>query len=143
MGCLFSICLEGCSPVKHQHGWIPPSSGAIKQLKPGITTQEQTLALLGTPTCVGTFDDKTWYYISRITKSYTSFTRPTLLDNKVHMLTFNANGTLECMAVTEKDAIKDVTCVARETPTKGYKPSVFKQMFKNLGRFNAGSAPKH
>jgi outer membrane protein assembly factor BamE (lipoprotein component of BamABCDE complex) len=136
---LVSCYMAGCAPTYHQHGQIAPCEAVFEGLQKGITPKETVIDLLGAPTVISTFDDQKWYYISRQTKSHTSFSRPTLRKSTVHLLTFQPDGALKSVELLSPDAVRDVTPVTRQTPTKGYDPSIFKQMFKNLGRFDAGA----
>jgi outer membrane protein assembly factor BamE (lipoprotein component of BamABCDE complex) len=137
----YLLSLSGCTPTIQNRGWIPQEC-LLDQFKPGITTKDQIQCALGVPTLISTFDDKTWYYISQVTKSETSFSRPKLLKSDVYVFEFGPDQRLISYEVFDKEKIREITPVPRETDTRGYNVSILKQMFKNLGRFNAGGQQK-
>lgn len=134
-----SLFLSACSPKIHQHGWIPPSEKPLEGIKAGVTTKDQVQSAWGKPTFISTFDEQSWYYVSRVTRSSTSLSHPDLLSNTVYKLVFSANGILKSFEALGKDQIQAITMLERETPTRGNAPSVLKQIFKNIGRVNAGA----
>ena len=69
--------------VRHQAG--------VTQIQPGIDDRTQVAKLLGSPSTVATFNDKTWYYISKKT-SRIAFWDPTVLDQEVLMVKFLDGG---------------------------------------------------
>ena len=128
----------GCSPTVDQKGWIAPSPTIWKKLTVGTTTPDDAVTLLGTPTVVSTFDNRVWYYIERITRTRATFSHPALEKEYITRLTFDDTGRLSQLERLEIQDIAEVKPDSEETPTRGYKPSILSQMFRNLGRFNSG-----
>ncbi len=127
--------LGGCTPVVHQNGWVDNIEN-VKQLKVGVTTKDQVMALLGTPTLTSTRDENRWYYVSRVTECLSTINRPRIIHKVAYVLSFDSKGILQEVETIREG--QDISPVSRETPTKGYTPSVFQQMFKNLGRVDSG-----
>ena len=83
LGCaLAAALLAGCAPIVHQQGHIRDAE-VLAQIEPGQQTREEVARLLGTPSAVGTFDDRRWYYISRRTET-TAFYEPELVNQERH-----------------------------------------------------------
>src|SRR5690554_4585261 len=126
--------LSACQPRIDIRGNLPDPE-LVAKLQPGIHDRDQVARLLGTPSTVGTFDDRTWYYISKRTKSV-AFFRPELVDQQVLAVEFDSAGVLKEVKLYGKDDGREVELVERETPTHGRDISVLQQFLGNLGRFN-------
>ena len=66
---LMSACvalISACSPMVDSRGNLPDDD-AVLQVQPGIDDRSQVAKLLGSPSTIATFNDKTWYYISKKT----------------------------------------------------------------------------
>src|SRR5271169_130718 len=59
-----SALLVGCTISVDQRGNLPDPD-KLAEIQPGTTTKEQVVKVLGTPSSASTFNDDTWYYISR------------------------------------------------------------------------------
>jgi len=133
--------LAACTPERDLHG-ILPDKEQIAEIKPGQTRQEDVTRILGTPSATATFDKETWYYVGERTET-TAFFKPDVLEHKIVVVRFDKEGVVE--KVQQVDAMKagkEVTPVARETPTKGKELTVIQQLIGNVGRFNkAGESP--
>src|SRR3546814_15484806 len=53
-----------CSPRIDTRGNLPDPD-IVSELQPGLHDRDQVAQILGSPSTVGTFDDSTWYYISK------------------------------------------------------------------------------
>ena len=133
LGCaLAAAVLAGCEPIVHQQGHVSDPE-ALVEIKPGVQTREDVARLLGTPSSVGTFDDKHWYYISRRTET-TAFYEPDLVDQNVTVIAFDENGVVAevtSLALAEARAIEPVD---EESPTHGRTLGLLEQLFGNIGR---------
>ena len=63
----------------------------LDQIQVGVTTKEQVATLLGTPSSVATFGDRTWFYISETTQRR-AFLSPTILKSNVTRIEFTPLG---------------------------------------------------
>jgi outer membrane protein assembly factor BamE (lipoprotein component of BamABCDE complex) len=125
---------SGCAVNETRHGQVLPS-GAAQELSGGHMTQARVVELLGTPTSVSAFDRSRWYYISEI-QQFQAFFRPDVVAREVLILDFDNLQQLERVStLSEKDG-KEITLVARETPTEGNEMTIMEQLLGNLGRFN-------
>ena len=133
LGCtLAAILLAGCEPIVHQQGHVRDAA-VLAQIEPGVQTREDVARLLGTPSAVGTFDDKRWYYISRRTETE-AFYAPELVDQDITEIAFDENGVVaEVTSLSLADA-RAIEPVEEESPTRGRELSFFEQIFGNIGR---------
>ena len=128
-----SLCLTACATIDNRGHIIEPSQ--VAKIKVGVTTKEQVAELLGTPSSVSTFGNKTWFYMSEMTKRRAFFS-PTVLKSNVTRIEFDDQGKVRSLdSLTEKDK-QVVSHIQRSTPTSGHEFGVLEQIFGNVGRFN-------
>jgi outer membrane protein assembly factor BamE (lipoprotein component of BamABCDE complex) len=130
------IALSACSTTEEQRGNLPPSD-EMAQIHPGKTTKDQVVKILGTPSSVGVFDDKNWYYISARTKQY-AFFKPKVLDQQVFVVSFNSDGVVKAVGHKTLQDGQEVVPIARATPAPGRELTFLEQLIGNLGKFNSG-----
>jgi outer membrane protein assembly factor BamE (lipoprotein component of BamABCDE complex) len=130
--------LAACSKTVEQRG-NQPTAEKVAEIKPGISTQEDVTRILGTPSSVGTFDDKTWYYISRRTEQL-AFLTPDLVDQQVIAVSFDEQGLVREVRRHGMDERRAVTPVARSTPAAGKELSFIEQLIGNVGKFNPSAS---
>src|SRR5690606_26596225 len=99
------------------------------------TTKEEVGEILGTPSSVAPFDNKTWYYISEQTEQV-AFLSPTLIEGEIVTLTFDDQNRLASIDTTMIGERYRVKKTKREPPTSGHSFGVLEQLFGNIGRFN-------
>jgi outer membrane protein assembly factor BamE (lipoprotein component of BamABCDE complex) len=135
-----ALLLAGCAPMIDQRGNLPDET-KLASIKPGVTNKEAVSQLLGTPSSVSTFSDKTWYYISRRTET-TAFFAPEVVDQQVVKVGFDDSGVV---ADVERRGLADGRLIdpsPRVTPSAGRELNLFEQLLGNLGRFNTeGNTP--
>jgi outer membrane protein assembly factor BamE (lipoprotein component of BamABCDE complex) len=133
---LSALALGACAPTLDQRGNLPDPDDVLA-IEPGVQSKEQVAQLLGTPSTVGTFDDKTWYYISKRTETVAFFS-PSVLDQQVLVIKFDNNNMVQKVDLYGLDDAQEVSMESRETPTFGQKLSIIQQLFGNIGRFSKG-----
>jgi outer membrane protein assembly factor BamE (lipoprotein component of BamABCDE complex) len=129
-----AAALASCAYGTDLRGHLP-SSDELAQIHPGKTTKDQVVKILGTPSTVGVFDDKDWYYISSRTKDYT-FASPKILDQQVYVVAFNDDGVVRAVEHKTLQDGREVVPIARATPAPGRELTFLEQVLGNLGRFN-------
>lgn len=107
----------------------------IKKVTIGESTREDVAAILGSPSAVGTFNDAHWYYIGRQSQK-TAFFDPSIKDQQIIMVSFNDDGVVTEVKKSGLEDVKDISPVARSTPTSGQEVTVMKQLLGNVGKFN-------
>jgi outer membrane protein assembly factor BamE (lipoprotein component of BamABCDE complex) len=133
---LSALALGACAPTLDQRGNLPDPDDVLA-IEPGVQSKEQVAQLLGTPSTVGTFDDKTWYYISKRTET-TAFFTPDITDQQVLVVKFDAADVVEKVQLYSMDDAYEIEPVDRTTPTYGQKLTILQQLFGNIGRFTKG-----
>jgi outer membrane protein assembly factor BamE (lipoprotein component of BamABCDE complex) len=91
--------------------------------------------LLGSPSTISSFQDRTWYYISRRTEQ-TAFLDPKVVDQEVLAITFTDQNIVEDMKVYGLENGRMVAMNDQVTPTYGNNLTLVQQLLGNLGRFN-------
>jgi len=138
---LTALAVASCAPTVDQRGNLPDPE-KIAQIQPGVTTKETVAQLLGTPSSVATFGDKTWYYISRRTEQL-AFFDPDVIDQQVVAIGFDDSGVVRNVAHNNLADARPVEPSERVTPSAGRELGLLEQLVGNLGRFNTeGSAPR-
>lgn len=130
--------LGGCAQTVDKRGYLMDEN-LVKEIKPGVDNRASVLAVLGTPTLAGTFDEDNWYYISRTQESW-AFFRPDVVDNKVLKISFDQSGNVKDISRVGMEAAREISPVSDTTPTRGKELGFFEQIFSNIGRFS-GSGP--
>lgn len=126
--------LTACASVTNTRGNMVEDVRLV-EIEPGISTTDDVLFILGTPTTVAPFDENTWYYIGQVTEKV-AFYNPEIVDRRVVKLTFDEQGLLSEIEDLSLEEGQDVELVNRETPTRGREITFLEQMIGNLGRFN-------
>jgi outer membrane protein assembly factor BamE (lipoprotein component of BamABCDE complex) len=130
------VALAACSPRIDQRGNLLDPD-AVLAVQPGVQTKDQVAQLLGTPSTVATFDDKTWYYISKRTET-TAFFPSDITDQQILVVKFNESNVVEKVQIYGMDDAYEIEPVGRTTPTYGQKLTILQQLFGNIGRFTKG-----
>ena len=134
------IVLGGCQARIDQRG-NKPDEDQVVQITPGVDDKNRVAELLGYPSTMSLLTDKTWYYISKRTKTI-AFLKPDLLEQEVLQIHFSDQGIVQDMKVyTEKDG-EQIAYVDRVTPTPGSELTILQQLLGNLGKFNTDKLSK-
>ena len=128
-----AIALTACVKNVNIRGYIADEE-LVSEIVPGVDNQESVKAALGTPSLTGTFDDHTWYYVSRKTKNI-AFFQPKLVDQQILAIHFDKDGNVENIKTYTKADARKVPIVDRKTPTRGRELGLLQQLFGNIGRF--------
>lgn len=129
-----AVLLAACAPRIDQRG-NKPDEDQVVQINPGVDDKNRVAELIGTPSTISTFDDRTWYYISKRTETI-GFLDPDVTDQQVLAITFSEEGVVDSMRIYGQEDGRTVAYVDRITPTEGKDLTVIQQLFGNLGRFN-------
>jgi outer membrane protein assembly factor BamE (lipoprotein component of BamABCDE complex) len=133
-GLAVAAALAACAPTIDTRGNYPPLE-VISTIQPGVTTRTQVSQLLGSPSTVGTFNDRTWYYIGRKTETV-AFLTPDLTEQQVLVIKFDESGVVQDFEKRGLETAREVAMNERETPTAGHSLGFFEQLFGNIGRFS-------
>jgi outer membrane protein assembly factor BamE (lipoprotein component of BamABCDE complex) len=126
--------LAGCQARIDQRG-NKPDEDQVVQINPGVDDKQRVAELIGTPSSISTFDDRTWYYISKRTETM-AFFDPEVTDQEVLAVAFTEDGIVDSLRLYGQEDGRTIAYVDRVTPTEGNELTLIQQMFGNLGRFN-------
>jgi len=125
------LVLAACEPTIATRGNLLDQE-KMDQVEIGKSSREDVATLLGSPTQVGTFDEKVWYYVGRNTEQY-SFLDPEIIKQKAVEVRFNDEGLVTAMRTFDPSLVEDVSPVADKTPTYGHETTFAEQLLGNLG----------
>jgi outer membrane protein assembly factor BamE (lipoprotein component of BamABCDE complex) len=128
------LAAAACTPRIDQRGNRPDEEQVVL-INPGVDDKNRVAELIGTPSAISTFDDRTWYYISKRTETM-AFLDPELIDQEVLAISFDESGIVENMRVYGPEDGRTIAYVDRTTPTEGNELTLIQQLLGNLGRFN-------
>jgi outer membrane protein assembly factor BamE (lipoprotein component of BamABCDE complex) len=126
--------VAGCATSVEQRGNLP-TQDKIAEVHPGTTTKDEVIKILGSPSSVSIFNDKSWYYISRRTEQF-SFFDPSMVDQQVYVVNFDDQGVVKAVDHKGVEDARAIDPVDRATPAPGRELSFLEQVIGNLGKFN-------
>lgn len=128
---LLSLPLLACEPTVATRGNLLDSDH-LSTISLG-SGREEVVAKLGSPTVMGSFDDKVWYYVGRKTEQ-TSFFDPEVIQQKAVAIHFDENGKVTEIKDLDMSKVAEVKPVDRTTPTYGQDNTFIQQLLGNLSR---------
>jgi outer membrane protein assembly factor BamE (lipoprotein component of BamABCDE complex) len=134
---MVALGLAGCHVDIADRGNLP-TKGKLAELQPGKTTRDQVVKILGSPSSVSVFDDKSWYYISAREKQM-AFLAPQVYDQQVYIVRFDDNGVVESVGHRSEKDMRAIVPVARTTPAPGRELTFMEQLIGNIGKFNSAA----
>jgi outer membrane protein assembly factor BamE (lipoprotein component of BamABCDE complex) len=126
--------LGACAPIIQQEGNVPDPDQVV-QINPGVDDKNRVTQVLGSPSTVSAFQDRTWYYISRRTEQH-AFLDPDVVEQEVLAITFNDQNIVDDMKIYGLENGRMVAMNDKVTPTFGNDLTLMQQLLGNLGRFN-------
>ncbi|MFZ5781296.1 MAG: outer membrane protein assembly factor BamE [Pseudomonadota bacterium] len=130
---LIGLLAAGCENIVNLHGFSP-APGAVDKLEVSTQSREDVVRLVGSPSAVATFNPNVWYYISEKQESWGP-SKPWIADQNVIQITFNEQGRVQNIKYYDLKDARNITMVARITPTSGKELTVLEQILGNVGRF--------
>jgi len=125
--------VAACDNVSTIRGFSP-SPGSVDKLEVNTQSREDVQRLIGSPSAVATFNPNVWYYISE-KQEYWGPKRPWISEQNVIQITFNDSGRISSLKYYDLEDAKEITMVARITPTSGKELTVLEQLLGNIGKF--------
>ena len=129
---LAAVSAAGCTATVNQRGYLP-APGMLEAIRPGIDNKASLQAALGSPSTMGTFTDRTWYYISSTQEDYL-FYRPEEMQRQIYAINFGPDDTVTSVKHYGLEDGVEVAFSDRETPAKGRELTFLQQIFGNVGR---------
>lgn len=129
---MLGLTLAACTPTVAKRG-NTIDDDQLNQIKVGESSREDVAKILGTPTQMATFDDKTWYYIGQRTEQE-AFFDPELKEQKIVTVEFTPEGKVASVNKNGSELARAIDPVDRRTPTYGKELTLMQQLLGNLGR---------
>lgn len=126
-----ALVIASCAETVNTRGQIILPS-RLAQVQPGVSTKQDVLQLLGSPSTQGTMNDNRWYYISSSVGT-TPFTPHDLKSRQVVIIDFDANDIVANLTEKSKADGKQLTPEADATKTHGQALGIVDQLIGNLG----------
>ena len=130
--------LPACAPTVDKRGNLPEPD-KLAEIRPGATTRDEVSKILGTPSSISVFNEKTWYYISRRTKQV-AFFDPDVTDQQVYIVNFDDRGVVKAVDHRNLKDARDIEPAPGATPAPGRELTFLEQIIGNVGRFNKTSS---
>ena len=134
VGLAMALAAGACTPRIDQRG-NKPDEDQVVLINPGVDDKNRVAELIGTPSAISTFNDRTWYYISKRTETV-AFFDPETVDQEVLAISFDDSGVVDNMRIYGPEDGRTIAYVDRTTPTEGNELTLIQQLLGNLGRFN-------
>lgn len=128
-----ALIVSACTPTKTNRGNMVEDF-RMQEVTVGVSTRNNVLKSLGSPTTTAPFDDNVWYYIGQEMEKRGIFD-PKVVNEKVVVVAFNEEGVVETMEEIDSDRM-DIPKIRRKTKTGGNDITVMEQLLGNVGRFN-------
>ncbi|MGF1475410.1 MAG: outer membrane protein assembly factor BamE [Geminicoccaceae bacterium] len=131
---LLLVSIGACEADVRTHGHRLDQRD-LEQIAPGTSSREDVARILGSPSSLASFDDRTWYYIGQRTEQLT-FYQKELIQQDVLKIQFDDTGTVASVDRYDLADAEDIDPASDVTPTEGNEFTVIEQFLGNIGRFN-------
>ena len=131
-----SLGLAACAATFSNHGYVPPEA-ELQQISVGVDTRETVAEAVGRPSTSGVLRDEAWIYSAYRVRNYT-YQEPQVIERDVVAISFDAAGRVSNV---ERFGLEDgriVQLSRRVTETTVRDLGFFRQLMRNLGRFDLG-----
>ncbi len=130
------LAVGACATLSDKHGYAPDDE-VLSDVMVGLDTKETVARLVGRPGTAGIVDDRGWYYVR---SEYERFLwrAPVEVDREVVVISFAEDTRVENI---ERFGLGDgqVVVLSRRVTDDNIRGVGFlRQLFSNLGNFNAG-----
>ncbi len=131
-----ALVLSGCAAQFRTHGYIPPAD-VLQQIVPGVDTRATVEDLVGVPTASGVQDGSGYYYIQSELRQQ-AWRAPEIIDRKVVEIAFDDLGVVRNITTYGLEDGQVVPLARRITRSGERNISFIRQLFGNIGGFDAG-----
>ena len=125
-----------CARLSDSHGYIPEQA-ALDEIVVGQDTTATASLILGRPSTNGIVDDRGWYYVR---SEYERFLwrAPVEVNRQVVAVSFDDAGVIQNVEEFGLEEGQVVTLSRRVTTSNTQGVGFLRQLFSNLGNFDAG-----
>jgi len=129
----FLLTISGCQSIDVRGQFV--SDKAIEQINIKKPSQEELIAMVGTPTYIPEYSPNTWYYIQR-SLARKAWLDPKVVQQRIVKITFTKNKRVCEAILLENSQNEAVVANSAFTKTHGTEQSGIQKFVKNIGRFN-------
>ncbi len=128
------VVVSACEAITTTHGQlIEPAE--LNRLELGVTTQAETIAILGPPSFEGAFNSGRLYYNNQ--KMAKPVGGETLtIERELIIFIFDNRNRLQGIEIRDETSDKKIVKLESKTPTPGDTVTIVDQIFSNLRRKN-------
>ena len=128
------ILASACEAITTTHGrLIEPAE--LDRLELGVTTQAETIAILGPPSFEGAFNSGRLYYNNQKMEKRVGGETLTI-ERELMIFIFDNDNRLQGIEIRDKTSDKKIVKLESKTPTPGDTLTIVDQIFSNLRRRN-------
>jgi len=131
-----AVFFSACSPIVVTRGNFI-TEHKLEKIAVNTSKRADVVQNWGPPSAVSSFDMNTWYYIGETTEQKGVFA-PEIVARKVIEVKFDKEDNETVIAINNIDPAqaKEISIVARKTPTAGKEFTVLQQLIGNMGKYN-------
>lgn len=130
-----------CSPVLDTRGALLQPHD-LEKLHVGVSTKQDVIAALGSPSTISSFYDNTWYYIGQQTETIAFYEPETIRQQVIEIKFSPEDQVMLAMSEVAPDQAQEIDPVARVTPTAGKELTVIQQIVGNVGKYSNKDAKR-
>lgn len=128
------VLVSACEAITTTHGQlIEPAE--LNRLELGVTTQAETIAILGPPSFEGAFNSGRLYYNNQKMEKPVGGETLTI-ERELIIFIFDNRNRLQDIEIKDKTSDKKIVKLESKTPTPGDTVTIVDQIFSNLRRKN-------
>ena len=128
------VLVSACEAITTTHGQlIEPAE--LDKLELGVTTQAETIAILGPPSFEGAFNSGRLYYNNQKMEKPVGGETLTI-ERELIIFIFDNRNRLQGIEIRDETSDKKIVKLESKTPTPGDTVTIVDQIFSNLRRKN-------
>tara|TARA_R110000868_G_scaffold190862_2_gene434966 strand:+ start:31224 stop:31658 length:435 start_codon:yes stop_codon:yes gene_type:complete len=127
-----AFATTACTKRMETHGSIVKQD-RIDRVKVGMHTRNDVAELLGSPSAVGTFNDKRWYYYTE-KASIKPLGSKNIVEREIVIIDFDPQGKVSAMSYKTKDDAQNLSPSKKTTATHGQTLGIIDQFLDNVGK---------
>ncbi len=128
------VLVSACEAITTTHGQlIEPAE--LNRLELGVTTQAETIAILGPPSFEGAFNSGRLYYNNQKMEKPVGGETLTI-ERELIIFIFDNRNRLQGIEIRDETSDKKIVKLESKTPTPGDTVTIVDQIFSNLRRKN-------
>ena len=128
------VVVSACEAITTTHGQlIEPAE--LNRLELGVTTQAETIAILGPPSFEGAFNSGRLYYNNQKMEKPVGGETLTI-ERELIIFIFDNRNRLQGIEIRDETSDKKIVKLESKTPTPGDTVTIVDQIFSNLRRKN-------